>query len=92
MSKNKLGHPEVWVAGEELQSWVRKELTAHVGNLEGQWLTLVDATFSDPQQRKAMKDLVRRMIWDWDIQIIDRICPDRNVTTVDPNGRPVTDR
>lgn len=84
--------PKVWVAGEELQTWVRRDLTAHVGNLEGQWLTIVDATFSDPQQRKAMKDIVRKMIWDWDIQILDGVCPQRQITSVYPDGRPNVDR
>ena len=81
---------ETWVAGKELQDWVRKDLTAQVGNLEGQWLTLVDATFSDPQQRKAMKDIVRKMIWDWDIEILDELCPDRTIKAVYPDGRPDT--
>lgn len=57
--------------GKELEHWLRADLTALVGNLEGQWLTIVDATFSDPQQRKAMKDIVRKMIWDWDIAILE---------------------
>lgn len=88
---NGTGSPEVWRAGKELQDWARKDLTALVGNLEGQWLTLIDATFSDPQQRKAMKDIVRKMIWDWDIKILDELCPDRKILAVYPNGKPDVD-
>lgn len=34
--------------------------------LEGRLLTLADASFPDPQQRKAFKDILRRTIWfDW---------------------------
>lgn len=32
-------------------------------NLEGKLLTILDASFSDPTQRKAVKDLVRQSIW-----------------------------
>lgn len=79
----------VFIPSDDLQKWLKNDLTAHVGNLEGQWLTLIDATFSDPQQRKAMKDIVRKMIWKWDIEILDQMLPQRNNTTaVDPNGRP----
>ena len=75
-------------ASPQLQNWIKKDLTSWVGNLEGQWLTLVDATFSDPQQRKAMKDVVRKMIWDWDREIIKSNCRDYEITAVDPDGRP----
>jgi hypothetical protein len=34
-----------------------------IRTLEGRLLTIADATFSDPQQRKAFKDLVRKEIW-----------------------------
>jgi hypothetical protein len=34
--------------------------------IEGRLLTIVDASFSDQQQRKAVKDLIRNAIWfDW---------------------------
>lgn len=37
-----------------------------IQSLEGRLLTLADATFTDPQQRKAFKDILRRTIWfDW---------------------------
>lgn len=37
-----------------------------IRTLEGRLLTIVDATFGDPLQRKAFKDLVRNAIWfDW---------------------------
>lgn len=34
-----------------------------IQTLEGRLLTIVDASFSDTQQRKAFKDLVRQAIW-----------------------------
>lgn len=34
-------------------------------NLKGRVLTIVDATFSDPQQRKAMKDVVSQALHGW---------------------------
>lgn len=33
--------------------------------LMGDLLTLVDAAIPDPQQRKALKDLVRKDMWAW---------------------------
>lgn len=36
-----------------------------IRSLEGKLLTIVDASFSDQQQRKAVKDLVRNALW-WD--------------------------
>lgn len=36
-----------------------------VYNLKGRLLTLVDATFQDPQQRKAFKDLVWQSLKGW---------------------------
>ena len=35
-------------------------------NLEGKVLTLIDATFTDKEQRKSVKDIFRRTFWfDW---------------------------
>lgn len=36
-----------------------------VNNLVGRILTLVDLAFSDPEQRKAAKDLFKQVPWDW---------------------------
>lgn len=37
-----------------------------IQHLEGKILTIVDASFVDREQRKAVKDLIRRAIWfDW---------------------------
>lgn len=63
-----------------MQEWVRKDFTAWVGSLEGRILTVIDATFSDPQQRKAMKDVLRKTIWDWDVEILDEVVPNREET------------
>lgn len=38
-----------------------------IGDLEGQVLTFIDASIHDPVQRKALKDLIRPMIWRWAI-------------------------
>ncbi len=42
--------------------------THDVGVLEGKMLTYLDAILTDPIQRKAAKDIVRPMIWEWAIQ------------------------
>lgn len=35
-------------------------------NIEGKALTMIDAAIQDKEQRKAVKDLFRRMFWfDW---------------------------
>lgn len=39
-----------------------------IGDLEGQILTFIDASIQDPIQRKALKDLLRPMIWRWAIE------------------------
>lgn len=36
-----------------------------IQDLEGRILTLVDASISDPVQRKALKNLFSPMIWSW---------------------------
>lgn len=37
----------------------------NINNLNGQILTIADAAFQDPAQRKAAKDLLQKAIWDW---------------------------
>jgi hypothetical protein len=39
-----------------------------VSNLEGQILTIIDASFTDQEQRKAVKDLVKQTVWRWQWQ------------------------
>lgn len=39
--------------------------TQDVSSLEGRILTLIDAGISNVEQRKAMKDLAREIIWNW---------------------------
>lgn len=34
-------------------------------NLEGKLLTIIDASFSDEIQRKAVKDLISQVVWKW---------------------------
>ncbi len=38
---------------------------SNINYLTGQILTLVEGTISDPEQRKAAKDLFRNTIWGW---------------------------
>lgn len=38
---------------------------SELSNLEGRMLTIVDASISDPVQRKAMKDIVSQSVWTW---------------------------
>lgn len=40
-------------------------------NLKGRLLTLIDATFTDPEQRKAQKDVVWHTLRDWMDGIIE---------------------
>lgn len=42
-----------------------KFYTYDVGNLEGKILTLIDASIADKEQKQAMKDMARQIIWDW---------------------------
>ena len=46
--------------------FVFNNLRGHRKNLEGKILTIIDASISDHEQRKAMKDLVRKSIWEED--------------------------
>lgn len=40
------------------------EISLHdIRNLEGRILTIVDASLSDQQQKKAVKDIVKQTIW-----------------------------
>ncbi len=38
---------------------------SHINGLVGKVLTIVDASFSDPEQRKAAKDLLKDSIYGW---------------------------
>jgi hypothetical protein len=51
--------PAVHVAANPIIS------TVEVSNLEGRLLTLVDAAFSDIEQRKAFKSVIRETVWRW---------------------------
>lgn len=50
-----------------LEDVVYVHLSYAIQDLEGKILTFIDASISDPVQRKAMKDLLRPMIWSWAI-------------------------
>lgn len=39
--------------------------TFHISYLEGKLLTLIDASTPDKEQRKALKDIVRGIVWNW---------------------------
>jgi hypothetical protein len=51
-----------------------------VQNLVGKLLTYVDATYSDQEQRKAHKDIVRNAVYEW-----ERTLRERAVQLVDFN-------
>lgn len=36
-----------------------------INDLVGKLLTMIDATFTDKEQRQAMKDLYKQIAWDW---------------------------
>jgi hypothetical protein len=38
--------------------------SSHISTLEGQLLTLVEATV-DIERTKAVKDIIRKLVWDW---------------------------
>lgn len=46
-----------------------------VYNLKGRLLTLIDATFIDPEQRKAHKDVVWHTLQEWMNGIVDSANP-----------------
>ena len=57
---------------EEVENQVRKikEETIVVGDYQintliGVLLTLIDATFTDKEQRRAMKTCIKSRVWDW---------------------------
>jgi hypothetical protein len=59
-----------------------------VYNLKGRLLTLVDATNGDPQQRKALKDLVWQTLQRWMNDIETAAGGDPSPVTVD-NDEPI---
>ena len=50
-------------------------------NIEGQLLTLVDATFQDPEQRKAQKDMIRKIVWGWNQEWVNQDTLEHNRAT-----------
>lgn len=63
--------------------------TSHIGMLEGRVLTLVDASFQDPVQRKAFKDVVRQAIWGWAIENNEATNDEENRVKSTPEERPL---
>lgn len=49
-------------SSDELTPSVRYE---RINDIVGKLLTLADASFSDKEQRKAFKDLLKQIPWDW---------------------------
>lgn len=47
-----------------LVEWLQDEQSRNVSYFEGRLLTILDAVVSDPEQRKATKDLVRNLLGD----------------------------
>lgn len=50
-----------------VMSKMRCELisTSDVSHLEGKLKTLIDASISQEEQNKAIKDMIRLVLWDW---------------------------
>ena len=46
-----------------------------MNNIVGKVLTLIDATFTDKEQRQAMKDIFKAELWNWHTALIDRLVP-----------------
>lgn len=68
MSKKTQGTPVGCVSKEKLSYHVYRNVSEAISsigkNLEGKLLTLVDASFQDPEQRKAFKDVLRGTMQD----------------------------
>lgn len=45
----------------------------NINHLTGQILTLVEATITDPEQRKAAKDLYKQTVWGWYTGLNDKL-------------------
>lgn len=43
--------------------------SSDINNLVGRMLTVVDASISDQEQRKALKDIVKQNVWSWSEQV-----------------------
>ncbi len=54
-----------------------------MNGLVGKLLTLTDATFTDTVQRKAQKDVLRELLWDW-----RRSTADYQMSDVEQGWRP----
>lgn len=50
-------------------------VSQQIKQLEGQVLTVIDAAFADPNQRKAAKDLIRARFADRQV-FIEKLCMD----------------
>jgi len=48
---------------KKLNDYFYKQIEGAYRQLEGKLLTLVDATFSDTEQRKAQKDIIKQILW-----------------------------
>lgn len=51
-------------------------LYGDTSRLVGKIKTYIDATFTDPQQRKAHKDIVEQVVWAWRKELHDRAATD----------------
>ena len=86
--------PEI---AHRLHSKICKNLVAGTRSLEGELLTLVDSSTSDPVQRKAFKDLVRKIIWeahgynikdlDYYIEMLAKVLGEDTIGWLHPKGK-----
>lgn len=44
-----------------------------INNLQGRMLTIAEASCSDPEQRKALKDLIKQEVWSWYTERMDEL-------------------
>jgi hypothetical protein len=65
--------PNVHHEGSPRRSFGCNPIISGVDNLVGQLLTLADATFTDLNQRKAFKDIVKKTVWGWNMQNENRV-------------------
>ncbi len=81
--------PNVPLAGFGSNERIFHYSESNLQNLEGRLLTIIDASFSDSVQRKAVKDLISQATWKWQWEMDGN--PDNhpewaNMATSQPTG------
>lgn len=78
MSKRPLGDEEIKSVQKMLESIEAYAVIYYddIRHLEGKLLTLIDASIQDLQQRKALKDIFRQILWWHWVPTLERQQPD----------------